>query len=876
MANRKAQAAMRANPRWRPPSDVPENDGPVDMPDDIEYRDGAEVARWAFDQGASYRLFAWACAAVCDLIVRELDAARLLEDDRPEAIIASVRRWCRREAPDDALQEASAETVVAWQAAYDSGPPRYYTGLAAISDLLSDAYMRWRHKHAPYVDLSLRAGTEAAAAALSSDGHANEETRAMVLYTFAAAFSERMHERIDNPGRLGERVEPALPVPADIAEVRYTPWQGGFSVEAFAVGDPPERPSAYVEVRPFRRIAPACAADFERLRARLRLRSLGRLRLHESQVIYARRGEGLGVALYATALREAALRHGAALSPDDCDAGGVTSPDARRVWASRRLATVAESEGRTLYWRPSARVDNPARQPFVPAPARVDGLDRDGDVHRVAVDGWGEGDDPDRAATEDAGAVGMVGSVEGLASMLAGAGRKYRAFAKALRAAHEPGEVVGYLDRLVFPQDLRNQGRAGPVWAAFRDAMRFEGAHAIWTFHAPDHGSTDREARLLWAFVRVAGFRPVPGVAVAGHPVLRLDLGDDRTVTPPPARAPARVDNPRRAMRVYTPDEVIESIGGVEGMEDEDLHAQIRAFPRWHLVRWPASRFHPRRADEDMVQDYVEAGPAGAPPVIAVPTRSGPHALLDGAHRRAAADQAKVKLRAFVALDEAPQWVIDDAPFGAFPKGRQRRASNPPARPCDPGDPPRFIPTRHPRAGQIQQRLRWVQRTVGAAQHSALRAYLIAHGGPDLDLHPDADWDRFVGDWARLREAQTTAMIEAIRSRAEADGIELLGVGSARVVFPLGADQALKVSMGDDEQTPREAQTWKTADRELASLLCPVLAHGRGWLVMARADPNRQGEDGRGWRDFRAITRDFAEDNRGLYCGRTVLIDYGL
>jgi hypothetical protein len=683
MANRKAQAAVRANPRWIPPDDVPENDGPVDMPDDIEYRDGAEVARWAFDQGASYRLFAWACAAVCDLIVRELDAARLLEDDRPEAIIASVRRWCRREAPDDALQEASAETVVAWQAAYDSGPPRYYTGLAAISDLLSDAYMRWRHKHAPYVDLSLRAGTEAAAAALSSDGHANEETRAMVLYTFAAAFSERMHERIDNPGRLGERVEPALPVPADIAEVRYTPWQGGFSVEAFAVGDPPERPSAYVEVRPFRRIAPACAADFERLRARLRLRSLGRLRLHESQVIYARRGEGLGVALYATALREAALRHGAALSPDDCDAGGVTSPDARRVWASRRLATVAESEGRTLYWRPSARVDNP-----------------------------------------------------------------------------------------------------------------------------------------------------------------------------------------RRAMRVYTPGEVVESICDVEGMTDPELHEAVRFFPRWKLVRWDPRRFYDRSADDDLVDDYVEDGPAHAPPVLAIPGFDGLYDLMDGAHRRRAAERAGVKLRAFVAMDSGPSWVHEM--YG------RRRASNPPARPCDPGDPPRFIPTRHPRAGQIQQRLRWVQRTIGDAQHSALRAYLIAHGGPDLDLHPDADWDRFVGDWARLREAQTTAMIEAIRSRAEAEGIELLGVGSARVVFPLGADQALKVSMGDDEQTPREAQTWKTADRELASLLCPVLAHGRGWLVMARADPNRQGEDGRGWRDFRAITRDFAEDNRGLYCGRTVLIDYGL
>lgn len=122
-------------------------------------------------------------------------------------------------------------------------------------------------------------------------------------------------------------------------------------------------------------------------------------------------------------------------------------------------------------------------------------------------------------------------------------------------------------------------------------------------------------------------------------------------------RAPDGRSNPRAASRVYTPEEVIEAIRDVEGMKDPDLHEAVRMFPRWKLVRWDPRRFYDRTADDEIVDEYVEDGPETAPPTLAIPGYDGLYDLMDGAHRRRAAERAGTKLRAFVAMDSGPGWV---------------------------------------------------------------------------------------------------------------------------------------------------------------------------------------------------------------------------
>jgi len=60
-------------------------------------------------------------------------------------------------------------------------------------------------------------------------------------------------------------------------------------------------------------------------------------------------GRGVGVELYATAIWWATRRAGLPLVADAC-CGSVTSPEARRVWRSVRLAKVAFVHGLAAVW----------------------------------------------------------------------------------------------------------------------------------------------------------------------------------------------------------------------------------------------------------------------------------------------------------------------------------------------------------------------------------------------------------------------------------------------------------------------------------------------------------------------------------------------
>ena len=96
----------------------------------------------------------------------------------------------------------------------------------------------------------------------------------------------------------------------------------------------------YAEAAPVRR----CKADLESLSERVG-QPLKPLVVQKTFLPEEMRGKGLGKKLYEMAAREAAKK-GYALAPNDCWHGGpgsgMTSPDARRVWASLRRQFVSE------------------------------------------------------------------------------------------------------------------------------------------------------------------------------------------------------------------------------------------------------------------------------------------------------------------------------------------------------------------------------------------------------------------------------------------------------------------------------------------------------------------------------------------------------
>jgi len=165
---------------------------------------------------------------------------------------------------------------------------------------------------------------------------------------------------------LSEVIEPAHRRPRGVGKFRYVPQQGPswlFDVVAFRAGAAvPGREVGVLTVALPRQPRPGCMEDVSRLAEEIG-RPLEALRVRWVWVDEAFRRRGLGVALYATALREALARFGAALLPDECFAAGTTKPEAMAVWTSDRFLAQARVAGRAAVWRGGA----PTRR------ARIDG-----------------------------------------------------------------------------------------------------------------------------------------------------------------------------------------------------------------------------------------------------------------------------------------------------------------------------------------------------------------------------------------------------------------------------------------------------------------------------------------------------------------------
>jgi len=163
--------------------------------------------------------------------------------------------------------------------------------------------------------------------------------------------------RRSNPGRarkdgVARRVDPALPPPPSIGTVKVSRVSDGFEVMAYFRDEHSNtRQAGYVIVRALPKAADRCAADFDALARRLRLPRMGRMRVTAAFVDEEWQNRRLGLALYATALREASSNYGSALAPDECGPSGSTSPRARDVWNSSALRSLAEIEGEAFYWK---------------------------------------------------------------------------------------------------------------------------------------------------------------------------------------------------------------------------------------------------------------------------------------------------------------------------------------------------------------------------------------------------------------------------------------------------------------------------------------------------------------------------------------------
>lgn len=143
------------------------------------------------------------------------------------------------------------------------------------------------------------------------------------------------------------------------------------------------------------------------------------------------------------------------------------------------------------------------------------------------------------------------------------------------------------------------------------------------------------------------------------------------------------------------------------------------------------------------------------------------------------------------------------------------------------------------------------------------------------------------------RLADIERAVRAVQADPENNRVDVgsdlrkIGVmGSARVVFRVPAGGVVKVEMWSrddaDSQNAAELSFWKTCSRSDALLLCPILAAGKGWLVMPEITPYADSiEEGEAPMEellaapFRHITDDLYAENFGWHCDRLVLLDYG-
>lgn len=94
----------------------------------------------------------------------------------------------------------------------------------------------------------------------------------------------------------------------------------------------------------------SCSEDLARLASDLDRNDMPFLQIIHAHLEPGYHGRGMGIAMYAEMARLAATRYQAALVPDVCGGVSVTSPEAWRVWRSRRLARYVARVGHAIYW----------------------------------------------------------------------------------------------------------------------------------------------------------------------------------------------------------------------------------------------------------------------------------------------------------------------------------------------------------------------------------------------------------------------------------------------------------------------------------------------------------------------------------------------
>jgi hypothetical protein len=183
------------------------------------YRSLRDLLRAAGRAGATPSRLGWGVAAVCDLLVADLDRRRLLEDDEAEFLVSDLRRWCVGSAEVEATPESISVRIAAWRIVTVRG----MTGLESL--LAVKTLVAWCIDFAAEpIDLpygrtwSFIDAMQDASKALVLLGEEEEEARAMVCHAFERGLAEDVPARRDNPSAGPWRLESLAPEPSQ-------PWR---------------------------------------------------------------------------------------------------------------------------------------------------------------------------------------------------------------------------------------------------------------------------------------------------------------------------------------------------------------------------------------------------------------------------------------------------------------------------------------------------------------------------------------------------------------------------------------------------------------------------------------------------------------------------
>jgi len=228
---------------------------------------------------------------------------------------------------------------------------------------------------------------------------------------------------------------------------------------------------------------------------------------------------------------------------------------------------------------------------------------------------------------------------------------------------------------------------------------------------------------------------------------------------------------------------------------------------------------------------------------------------------------------------------------------RAAAAVSSPEPPCDPLPPPRTVPADHPFAAFADRLSTRIERLRTESESRSVRRKLSEWEGRELS--PD-DVDAMMEDDADLHselvEYISDDLARDLREEMPelAPGLEFLGSGDRRVALAISPTEVLKVLIDpqEDVQHERELALWRSAPEGLARFLCPLLAHGPSWSVMARCEALDEIDDLADFAAFwpqveaalksvperrlaRALSGDLSVKNSGRWCGRLVVVDYG-